>query len=62
MLTKEERKAEFLRLMEVTSDLECTFLAGNPDGISICAYCDCWWHVGDIPKHTSGCNRPNQDT
>lgn len=34
-MNKEERKAEFLRLMELASDLECAFLAGNPDGMKI---------------------------
>ena len=60
MLTKEQRKEEFLRLMEMSSDLECTVLAGNPGGINICTYCDCWWNDGDIPKHNLDCKRPPQ--
>lgn len=59
-MNKEERKAEFLRLIEVTSDLECGFLAGNQNGIHICAYCESWWHEGELPKHNIDCQRPSQ--
>lgn len=28
--------------------------------ICLCTYCDGWWNEGEIPKHTVGCNRPQE--
>jgi hypothetical protein len=69
-VSKDQRKAEFLKLVASDEGLSTSFLAGDPAvwkklpkeplPVVPCGSCPGWWREGETPKHWPGCEKASE--